>query len=908
MTKAILTVCAFLLFSFSSIAESFTIAGKVKDNSNKGVPFASIALSEVSDTSVVQFAVSKENGDYTLRGVKEGDYLLVVASVGYDVVHKKISVTGDNPNFDVELTSSLISIEEVMVVASKIPILLNGDTVVYNSSSFKTQANANVEDLIKKMPGIQVNKDGTINVEGEQVTKVMVNGKEFFGGNVEAATKNLDASLVDKVEVIDKKTDDDEFTGEDDNQKEKVINLVLKEEHTHGYFGTVRGGYGTEALYNGHGNINFFKDETQLSIIGGMNNINQNLYGWRAMQTLQSFEITPFNNNNRTWWWSGGVKTYKGVGANIHLEPIKGMKTDVAYVITNEESLKQSEVNSEVYINETTLFSDKKEESTSTRNNHSLNTKIEFEPDTLNRFVFRGQYTTNVDVANNLSRAFNYLNTEAILNSGVDRDDVNNDNEKLVTKLHWTKKNRKNSSNYFMGSVYFDNSTTFNNLSSYYNTVDSFLLPIPTTENPLLDQILKTDQNTLAITMGYQKKLSKKWTVRPGFNWLTSNYNHEFKWISENNEEVPEKSPIGTVNAQNMEYYVHLNYKLDSFTSVYFVPELNQTIEKRSFTSDSLYEYDFNQLFFIPFLWIRSEKKHKYRFRFSARADIRKPNIDQIIPVVDNSNPYATKNGTISLQNYINYNNSIRYTRFFGLEKSLSFRTWTSYSLKPVVNQSSITEDNYSVLDYINFKDRIYNNQSAEFRWNIKKIKARLGLEIGHDYNRQFFIQNNREILSLNNGYSIAPNISFNEFDKFSLELEYEYSWKIGSIDGIQNNPFGVHNIEGEIIWTPIDRIEWSSDLYWEYFESNTTVGVVSIPLLSSSFSVFVDKDKKWSVGVKAYDILDKNQNVWRWWGNNQFMESRTNTVNRYVMGTLTYKINKPAAKDDSHKIIDRRR
>ncbi len=908
MPKALFTICAFLLFSISASAARFNIAGQITDTEGKAVPFASIALSEIADSSVVQFAVSDENGKYAIRGVEQGTYYLVIASVGYEVKYHEIDINRDQKNVDISLAASTMSIEEVMVVAKKIPILLNGDTVMYNASSFKTQSNATVEDLIRKMPGIQVNKDGSVNVEGQTVTKVMINGKEFFGGNVEAATKNLDASLVDKVEVIDKKTDEDEFTGQDDSQREKVINLVLKEEHTQGYFGTLRGGLGDQNYYDGHGNINFFKDETQLSIIGGANNLNRRLYGWRAMQTLQSFEINPFNSNNRTMWWSGGIKSYNGVGANLHFEPIEGMKTDVAYVLTNEESTKIAESNSEVYLTDNTLFSDSREQANGTRNQHQINSKVEFEPDTLNRFVFRGQFNTSADAATNMSRTFNFIDTESILNSGVDRDNVESGDYKVVTKLHWTRKMKLKKENHFLGSVYYDQSELSNAYSSYFNTVDSFLLPIPNEEASLLDQKLTTAQQTVATTSAYQIVLSKKWTIRPGFNWMRSTYEHDFRWIPAGAEEIPEQSPVGQVTAQNMEYFMHIRYQLDSFTNIYFVPEINQTIEERTFTTDTTASYSFNQKFFIPFMWIRSQKAHKYDFRFNFRASVRKPQVAQIIPVRDNSNPYVTKVGAIDLQNYINYNNGWHYRRFFGLGKSVSIGGWTSFSLKPIVNSNTITEDNYSVAEYLNYKDHVYSNHDFSFNWPVAKLKATLGLEIEYDFNRSYFIQNKEDVLSLNSGYSIGPRIQLNEFDKVSLDLRYLYTWKQGSIGGVENNPFGYHEVDAEFIWTPIDRVEWSSELYWELFGSNSTVGQLSIPIWSSSFSVFIDKEQKWSLGVRAYDILDKNQNVWRWWSANRFVENRTNTITRYVMGTVTYKIKKPTPKKDVGGPVDKRR
>ena len=866
------------------------------DANGQGVPYGSIALSDRIDTSTIQFSIAKEDGSFTMKGVATGDYIIIAASVGYEVEHKFVTIDSDWSNFKLEMTSSDISMKEVMVRAKKIPVLMNGDTVIYNSSSFKTQSNANVEDLIKKMPGIQVNKDGSVSIEGQAVTKVLINGKEFFGGNIEAATKNLDASLVDKVEVIDKKTDDDEFTGEEGNQREKVINLVLKENKAQGYFGTIRAGYGSDDYYDLQGNVNFFKDETQLSIIGGFNNINRNLYGWKDMQTLNTFEITPFNNSQNTWWWNSGVKSYEGAGANLHLEPIKGMKTDVAYVITNEHNISESSTNSELYLTNNNLFSDRVELGNGDKENHQLNIKTEYEPDTLNRLVFRAQLSKEVGQNFDGSLTLNMDSVRQVLNTGVTRNVKDLGNEKLISKIHWTKKSSKKTGNMLLASLYYGASQSRNNASSFFNTA-RIMLDFPTNEPDSLRKELTSSENTIATTAMYQFQLNTKWTIKPGVNWMMSEYNHNFSWLPASQEKLLNNSPQGIVKSQNLEYYIHISYKLDSFTTLYVIPELNQVIENRSFTTDQANAFSLQQFYFIPYMFLKSAKAHKYDFSLNLHADLNRPDISQILPVIDNTNPYKTTVGNIKLQNSMNYSSNYRYQRILGLGKTVFFNGWNSLSINPVINSNEITPQNYAVSSVLNFKNRVYSNQSAGVTWPIKVIKATVGLDIDYDFGQAYFIQNSIEIRSLNHTTSIGPRIQFNEFDMWSLDANYMVNRQTGSIGGVSNNGYFYHEIDAEFVLTPMERLEWSTSLYLEIYGANNAVGAKSIPILSSEISFFIDKDQKWSIGAKAYDILDKNQNLWRWWSNNGFTQSQSNAIQRYVMGTLTYKINKPNKK-----------
>ena len=896
MSKTLFLIVSLLFVGFFSLAQTYTVSGRLLDANGQGVPYGSIALSDRIDTSTIQFSIAKEDGSFTMKGVATGDYIIIAASVGYEVEHKFVTIDSDWSNFKLEMTSSDISMKEVMVRAKKIPVLMNGDTVIYNSSSFKTQSNANVEDLIKKMPGIQVNKDGSVSIEGQAVTKVLINGKEFFGGNIEAATKNLDASLVDKVEVIDKKTDDDEFTGEEGNQREKVINLVLKENKAQGYFGTIRAGYGSDDYYDLQGNVNFFKDETQLSIIGGFNNINRNLYGWKDMQTLNTFEITPFNNSQNTWWWNSGVKSYEGAGANLHLEPIKGMKTDVAYVITNEHNISESSTNSELYLTNNNLFSDRVELGNGDKENHQLNIKTEYEPDTLNRLVFRAQLSKEVGQNFDGSLTLNMDSVRQVLNTGVTRNVKDLGNEKLISKIHWTKKSSKKTGNMLLASLYYGASQSRNNASSFFNTA-RIMLDFPTNEPDSLRKELTSSENTIATTAMYQFQLNTKWTIKPGVNWMMSEYNHNFSWLPASQEKLLNNSPQGIVKSQNLEYYIHISYKLDSFTTLYVIPELNQVIENRSFTTDQANAFSLQQFYFIPYMFLKSAKAHKYDFSLNLHADLNRPDISQILPVIDNTNPYKTTVGNIKLQNSMNYSSNYRYQRILGLGKTVFFNGWNSLSINPVINSNEITPQNYAVSSVLNFKNRVYSNQSAGVTWPIKVIKATVGLDIDYDFGQAYFIQNSIEIRSLNHTTSIGPRIQFNEFDMWSLDANYMVNRQTGSIGGVSNNGYFYHEIDAEFVLTPMERLEWSTSLYLEIYGANNAVGAKSIPILSSEISFFIDKDQKWSIGAKAYDILDKNQNLWRWWSNNGFTQSQSNAIQRYVMGTLTYKINKPNKK-----------
>ena len=301
----------------------------------------------------------------------------------------------------------------------------------------------------------------------------------------------------------------------------------------------------------------------------------------------------------------------------------------------------------------------------------------------------------------------------------------------------------------------------------------------------------------------------------------------------------------------------------------------------------------------MPYVFLRSNKPHKYNFNLRLVGSLQRPNVNQILPVIDNSNPYITNIGNIGLQNFMRYNNWWRYQRILGLGKILSFDGWIAFTLNPVVNSNSISEQNYSVSEVLNYKHSYWSSHSTSILWPFKPLSAQLQLELEYNTSQSFFIRNTEELEINNIDLGLGTSIQFNEFDKWSLELEYFLYQNKGRIGNNDNNAYLNQEVYASLYFAPVDWFEINSELDWEIFGANGNVGAYTIPIWSADLSFFLDKAKKWSVGAKAFDILDKNQNLWRWWNANRFVESQSNAVSRYVMATVSYKIRKAGTESD---------
>ena len=305
----VFTICLFALFglSISMSAQSVKkadITGLIQDDQEQPLASATVMLLNRTDSVLITFGITSPDGAFVLKNVAAGEYILKMSFLGFATESRDLDI-GDQSEVDlgnVALKPASAVLSEVEVTADHMPIQITKDTIEYNADAFKTQPNAVVEELLKKLPGVEVESDGTIKAQGEEVQNVFVDGKEFFGSDPKMATKNLPADAVDKVKVYDKLSDMAEFSGIDDGDRSKTINLTLKEDKKKGAFGTFEAGYGTEDRYAVKMNMNRFSKGQQLSFLGMANNVNE-----------QGFSFNDYIS------FSGGMGGFRRGGSGVNI-------------------------------------------------------------------------------------------------------------------------------------------------------------------------------------------------------------------------------------------------------------------------------------------------------------------------------------------------------------------------------------------------------------------------------------------------------------------------------------------------------------------------------------------------------------------------------------------------------------
>ncbi|HEX6180715.1 MAG TPA: carboxypeptidase regulatory-like domain-containing protein, partial [Chitinophagaceae bacterium] len=449
MKSIYLVLISLCLLSLQTVAQNNGhVKGQLMDTaSRQPLANATITVMQAKDSSLVTFSRSNNSGAFDVRFLAKGNYRLLISHIGFRNYSKFFEITEEKKEIDlgfIAMGSNSAMLDEVSVVQEKAPVTIKNDTIEFNAGSFKTKPNAVVEDLLKKLPGVQVDKDGKIKANGEEVKKVLVDGKEFFGNDPKMATKNLPADIVDKVQVFERKSDQSQFTGFDDGNSEKTINLTVKPEKKHGLFGRVTAGAGNKERYQGNLNINQFKGQRQVSAIGMANNTNKQGFSFMDILNFQGGLGGPGGGgggrvvmdmassgggslpmqgmgptNSITTTWAGGLNFNDRWGSNLDVS---------GSYFYNRIQDRMEQKTTRDYVSPTNPFHYFKNSVTSRRNeNHRVNVIADQKIDSFNSIRF----TSSANVQQGLSLSNNSYSSEAakggLLNRGVSSNNNKSD-------------------------------------------------------------------------------------------------------------------------------------------------------------------------------------------------------------------------------------------------------------------------------------------------------------------------------------------------------------------------------------------------------------------------------------------------------------------------------------------------
>jgi hypothetical protein len=902
-----------LLMSYVGFAQNLTIQGTIKDSiAKRALNSATVSLVYANDSSLVSFSRTNEAGVFNFKNVSPGNYLISVSYVGY--IPKWVPViTGTEKTVDMGLIymNDVNTMSTVTVTARRPPVVINGDSVEFNSENFKTAPNAVVEDLLKKMPGMEVDKSGGITVNGKKVTKVFVNGKEFFTGDPVMATKNLPADAVDKIQVYDRKSDQAMFTGIDDGSEETAINLKLKKDRNKSTFGKLNGGAGTPSVFDAQGNVNVINNEEQFSAIGGANNTNrQNFSNRNIVNFSGGGGGRPGAGGGITLNFSGGsgetdanaqgiAETYSIGGNYSNLFNNKKTEFNANLSISDVErnnisnSFTQNLTPGNAFnrISNSNSIAGNKQQNFGSTIDHKVNENFSF------RFTPSLGLQQTINYSEDSTQTYltngNLLNSNTTIASSA--SDAVNAASTLLLRKKFAKKGRTISST--ITQSFNRSNSTGNQYTEQLSYINNKL-----TNDSVLDQqnTRKGENSSYSANLIYTEPLGKKSLLE--FNTYLS------KSIGSSSRKIYDYSTLtdgyGVLNTRltnefNSEYTYsgggmsyRSNQKKYNFSTGFSLQKAvlaGENISAKTKLSQSFQDI-------LPNATFRYNFSQTKNLNVDYRTSTNQPSITQLQPVLDQSNINRQSIGNPDLKRSYVHNLNIRFFSSKILAGKNFFSTLNaSTTNNSIVNYDSVLPNRTILTRPVNVDGAYRINGSVNYGFGIKKLKSRLSFGLNAGLNNNISYANGllNTIVTKSTGPSMSYTYIVDDVIDINLTARYSFSQTSNEVNPTLNTNFLTKVFGADMTnYLPLNIVLNQSFNY--AINTGRAEGFnTAIPIWNASFSKFFLKNKRAEIKMSAFDLLNKNIGINRNVSQNQIVDRSYNVISQYFMLTFTYSLQK---------------
>ncbi len=904
MIRRILLLLAIAL-SMTIPAAAYTVKGKVLDENSDPMLQASVRVL-TPDSTLVKGVLTDINGAYSISGLKAGNYIVETSFVGYDNSSRNIRITNTDITLQpVTMQTGALMLGEATVVGVRTPVKVMQDTVEYNADAYRTQPNAVVEDLLKRLPGVEVDSEGKITANGKSVTKILIDGKEFFADDPTVASRNLPVEMVDKLQVVDRKSDLARITGVDDGEEETVINLTVKKGMNNGWFGNAEAGYGTDNRYKGNFIVNRFWNGNQLTLLGNFNNVNE-----LGFNDGMSGRFRRFGGDN-------GITKSQALGLNFNIgkDEIFRVGGNLMYSHTDRDT-RTSSARTYIFPDSSSYYDTDK---SARDRGHTVRAdfRVQWQPDSFNTFEFRPNFSYSRNDSWSLSDALTRNGALAEVTRSRNEQSSLGDNYEFRGQLIYNHKVRSKpgrSISFFANYSLSDTREKTDNYSwnKFFLLGDSIDIMDQWSDN-------HTWSNNISARVSWTEPLGN---VRNG-NFLTVAYRFQYRWNNADKltYDHPVLWPDGFAGEPLIGEDLILNEDLTNrFRNDYMSQDIRAGFKHVSKTgsidvglslvpqsSKSIYLYSDgevnhdksipvrNVLNVAPYLRYRYKmgKSRSLNVDYMGRSS--QPTMAQLQPVADMSDPLRIVVGNPDLNPSFSHNVRLRF-QDFNAEAQRSIMTMVDGQL---VQNSIVSKTTYD--DLTGGQTTTYENVGGV--WNIRGMNM-LSMPLR---NRQFMFSNflmanYATAVSFNNGernrsgslmLREQPGLSWRP-DNLELELRPFYSLQTvhyslpttagrtvhsygGNFRGTYNAPFGLS------VGTDVEYSATSG--YSQGFDSKQWMWNAT---LSYSFL----RGRAMTVSLKAYDLLQQKSNVQRTVNANYSEDIRYNSLTRYFMVTVAYKFN----------------
>ena len=905
--------------------ETYDVRGVVADSAGAGIDGAMIVALALPDSLLTKYALSNGNGSFTLSRVPAGEYLLQITMVGHQTVRQPFSITAaDIDAGTINLAVLVVEMEALVVSVDHVPFVNRRDTLDYNARAFVTRPNATVEELLARLPGIEVDADGTVRAQGEEVRNVLVDGKEFFGSDPTIATRNLPADAIERIQVYDKQSDMAEFTGIADGQEERTINLELREDARRGYFGQAVGGLGgglepvavIEAQPNGRTryneslNINRFSPTTQLALLGNANNVNEAGFAWGDFVNFSGGARGLGGGGNRGGGGRGGggqggiqlgggrndgftESMSLGLHANTDFSDDRWIRS--SYFYTGLDNVQQQTTQQQQLMGSSAAALQNAVADQSTANTtHRVNVNTQYAFSDGHDLRLRGNLSVGSSSMTSLQSSETTTFEGRVQNTGVSSNLVDGNDLGGSASLTWRKRLAEN------GRSLVAAATTNIQEPELYGDLET-TTGIANRNGDLMMQDLFQTQARTGRTLSLSQRLSLTQPVGVGGIFEVFGQRREVNEDQDNSVfDIGTGTPVFndflSSGFERTYSYLRGGFRFNKNTEdTRFVIGLQvqrSNLDGMILDRDEYIENGYTHVLPSADYRIQLDEAKTLNFRYTTST--REPSMTELQPFADNTNPIRTYIGNPNLTPEYSHSFNADY-RFFDQFSFVNLFTYLrfSYTNDDIVQSRVIDEQALQTVMPVNIDHSWSTNGGVTYGRPIRSVGARINLNYSFNYTRGVEILNELENNSRVLRNTIEASIDNRDKEIFDVRAGARYSF-----NDIQNT------LNQELNQVYLDRTFYGNAMlhygagwtfsttlnYRLYDESVFGVGDRNVAMLQASISKLAMNNRV-ELELIGFDILDQNKGVAYTTGTSFIQERRTESLGQYIMLKVMYRL-----------------
>ncbi|HSP10912.1 MAG TPA: TonB-dependent receptor, partial [Salegentibacter sp.] len=876
-------------------AQNFEITGKVVGPNGNPLESATIYAEKASDSSLVTYSISKRNGEFRLSGTTEAEKVnFRISYAGFQTYNRSLEIEKSLDLGNISMKMQDNNLDEILVKGTSAPISVKKDTLEFNADSFSTQPNANLEELMKRLPGVEIDSNGDITVNGKPVSRVMVNGEEFFGDDHRIATKNLPKEIIDKIQVTDTKTRSEEFTWKPGDPENKTVNITIKEDKNQGYFARATVGGGTDDRYEMSAIANYFKDDLRISALGSSNNINSSGFSYDEVFGMmgRSAGRAVFGGGG------GGITKAETAGLNFVNKWDDIIRLSGDYFFGRNDTERRTLVSRENILPDSLYYSNSEDRSNLLNDSHRANINFEVEFDSLTRLSISPRYNANFGkstrnrVEESLDEDGNLINNaETFNNEDLERQSFNNDIDFIK---------RFGSRGAYLQLEFSNDHNRQRNDNFFYS--ESLFVEDGDENTVIQDQYIDEDENEDR----YSFEVSKRSVLADQF-FLDVSYDMEYanstnkRYVYETENGSDDYNRLNEVLSNDFQVTslrhipnVGLNYEGDIWRINTDFGLLHTSLENENFLEDAAFDNTYNNLFMRARIRYEVERSKSLTFSYDTDVDI--PSINQLQPVLDRTNPLNIRLGNPELDpayrqsirmDYRNFDFSTRSGIFSSVNLSFTDNTVVPYTtIDDFVRTTTFTNVDGVMSAYGRvFLNKQIKNDEREFRF---------GGGLNASYNKNVGFTNTVKYNA--ERYSLSSNVRFTYAieELFDINPNYRltYNNTAYDINPDRNEDFFDHRIGLEVTTYWPENVVFGNDISYNYF-GITSPGFDNTSLLWNTSLGYQFLDDDATLKIKVYDMLNQNIDTRRTIGDDFIQDTSNLILTRYAMLSFTYKLDK---------------